>query len=136
MGRDRRRYPRVTLALGISVAALGRQWQAKTIDLSPYGVRIALPAGPATLPAGTIAELQLSLPDEQAPLVLGGRVVRTDPDGVAFNFVNLSARRFSRLKHLVDSLIERPSDGSASLDSKVRLVKDRRRSSRADWSWR
>lgn len=132
MGQDRRRYPRISVALGISVEALGRQWRGRTIDLSPYGVKIAWPAEGIEFPPGTTAGLRLSLPDGEAPLAFRGRVSRTDADGVAFNFVNPGARDFARLKDLIDSLLDPPSEPPACLEVSLRPIKDRRKGPRVD----
>ncbi len=132
MGRDRRRYPRVGVALDTSVEALGIQWQAKTVDLSPYGVKVGVPATWLNLPPGTRADLRLALPDGESPMALTAHVVRTDPDGVALNFVDLEAQRFARLKGLVDSLLQNCSGGPARFNASASPMKDRRRAARAD----
>lgn len=132
MGRDRRRYPRVGVALDISVEAASRRWDAKTVDLSPYGVKVALPANGIKLPHGTTIQLRLILPDGDAPLALTARVVRTDRDGIALCFENLGAGHFERLKAAVDSLLEHLSNGPARVEVSIRPVKERRKVSRAD----
>jgi hypothetical protein len=116
MGKDRRRYLRVGLELEVSLEASGIRWQGKTLDLSPYGVKVALPPHPVTLPPGTSVELRLALSGGDSPLSLTASVVRMDPDGIALNFLNQGALPFARLKDLVDS----------------RPLKDRRRAPRAD----
>ena len=105
MGQDRRRHPRVDVSLDISVEVLGTQWQAKTVDLSPCGVKVALPAHWATLPPGTSVDVRLALPDGESPLALTAHVVRIDLDGVALNFQDLEAGHFERLKGFVDSAL-------------------------------
>lgn len=132
MGRDRRRYPRVGVALDISVEAAGRQWDAKTVDLSPYGVKVALPAHGIKLPPGTTIQLRLILPDGDAPLALTARVVRTDRDGIALCFEHLEPGYFERLKAAVDSLLEHLSNGPARLEVSIRPVKERRKVPRTD----
>ena len=132
MGRDRRRYPRVGVGLDISVDAAGSQWQAKTVDLSPYGVKVALPANSLSLAPGTKVRLQLAIPDENPALSLTGSVVRSDPDGIALAFVNQGALYFARLKEFVDSLLEGLSNGPACFAVSVSGVKERRRSPRVD----
>ncbi len=113
MGRDRRRYPRVGVAMDVSVEAAGIQWQRKTVDLSPYGVKVAMPV---TLRPETGVKVRLSLPDGGSPLSLAGRVVRTDPDGLAICFVDLRALTFARLKEFVDALLVSLSKGPARPD--------------------
>lgn len=132
MGRDRRRYPRVGAALDISVEAAGRRWDGKTVDLSPYGVKVRLPDNGVTLPPGTTIQLRLVLPDGGSPLALTARVVRTDRSGIALCFENLEPGHFERLKTLVDSLLEHLSDGPARLELSVRPVKERRKGPRVD----
>ncbi len=121
MGQDRRRYPRVGLELDFTLEASGIQWKGKTVDLSPYGVKVALPANWGRLRPGTSVELGLALPDGGSPLTLTGWVVRTDEDSIALNFVHQRALPFARLKEFVDSLLR-----------SVTGVKDRRRSHRVD----
>lgn len=132
VGKDRRRYPRVGVQLEVSLEAFGIRWQGKTVDLSPYGVKVALPPTPVTLPVETSVELRLALSGGDSPLSLRASVVRVDPDGVALNFVNQGAVPFARLKDLVDSLLHDLSNSPARLDVSVRSLKDRRRAPRAD----
>lgn len=133
MGRDRRRYPRVGVALDISVEAAGRRWDAKTVDLSPYGVKVALPPnGGIKLPPGTTIQLRLLLPDGGSPLALTARVVRTDRDGIALCFEHLEAGYFERLKAAVDSLLGRLAEGPARLEVSVKPVRERRKVPRTD----
>ncbi len=132
MRRDRRRYPRVGAALHINVEAAGRRWDSKTVDLSPYGVKVALAANGIKLPPGTTIQLRLILPDGGSPLALTARVVRIDRDGIALCFENLEAGYFERLKAVVDSLLEHLADGPARLEVSVKPVKERRKVSRTD----
>ena len=119
MGKDRRRYPRVGLELDVSLETSGIRWQGKTVVLSPYGAKVALPPHPVTLPPGRSVEARLALPGEDSPLSLMAQVLRVDADGIALNFPNQGAPPFERLKDLVDSLLHTPP-------------KDRRRAPRAD----
>jgi len=132
MGRDRRRYARVGAAMDIRVEAAGRRWEAKTVDVSPYGVKVALPTNGVKLPSGTAIQLRLVLPEGDSPLALTARVVRTDRDGIALCFEDLDAGHFERLKALVDSLLEHLSEGPARLEVSLKPVKERRRVPRAD----
>jgi hypothetical protein len=133
MGRDRRRYPRVGVALDISVEAAGRRWDVKTVDLSPYGVKVAVPPnGGIKLPAGTTIQLRLVLPDEAPPLALTARVVRTDRDGIALCFEHLEAGYFERIKTVVDSLLGRLAEGPARLEVSVKPVRERRKVPRTE----
>ena len=128
MGRDRRRYPRVGVELSIAIEAAGSQWLGKTVDLSPYGVKVALPANSVSLPPGTRVELKLALPDQQSALSLTASVVRTEPYGISLNFIDLGAQHFARLKDVVDSLLQSRSSGPA----RVGALKDRRKSRRVE----
>jgi hypothetical protein len=132
MGRDRRRYPRVGVGLDITVDAAGGQWQAKTVDLSPHGVKIAMPATSSGLRPGTKVQLQLAVSDQKPALSLTASVVRSDPDGIALDFINPGALCFARLKEFVDSLLQGTSNGPACLGVSVSRLKDRRRSPRVD----
>ncbi len=62
MGRDRRRYPRVGVALSVAVQTGSRLWQGNTADLSPHGVKARLPGIAVTPPRGSSIQLRLALP--------------------------------------------------------------------------
>ena len=132
MGRDRRRYPRVGVTLDVIVDGAGAHWQGKTVDLSPYGVKITLPPSSVKLPPGASVQLRLALPDPHPPLSLTASVIRTDRDGVGLNFVELGSEHFEHLKNLVDSLIQTLSDGPARVGVSVKVLKERRRSERVE----
>lgn len=132
MGRDRRRYPRVGVALDAFVEVLGIHWQAKTVDVSPYGAKVALPTYPVELPRGLMAELRLALADGDPPLAIRARVVRTDPDGIVLNFVNLGGVSFARLKNLADSLLGSLPIDPARPGENAGVVKERRRARRIE----
>ncbi len=103
MGEDRRCYARACGALEVTLDVSGRKWQGKTVNLGPYGAKVALSGKSVPLAPGTIIGLRLTLPD--GDLSLAASVCRTDADGVALNFGNLEAREFQRLKNLVDALL-------------------------------
>lgn len=103
MGEDRRRYPRACRPLDVTVDASGRRRPGKTVNLSPYGAKVALSGPSVPLGSGVIIGLRLALPD--GDLSLGATVVRTDPDGVALNFGGVDPSQLKRLKDLVDSLL-------------------------------
>lgn len=132
MVRDRRRHPRAGITLDVVVDGAGAHWQGKTVDLSPYGVKITLPPSSVKLPPGTSVQLRLVLPDPDPPLSLTARVIRTDRDGVALNFVELGSEHFERLKNLVDSLLQNLSSGPARVGVSVRVLKERRKCARVD----
>jgi len=97
---DLRRYPRVRVAWKVIVEAPGhRSKMRKTIDVSPYGMKVRLET---PLPDGADARLSLSTPERRA-LQVNAIVWRTDPDGPVFVFVGLSQDLFAQLKLLIDS---------------------------------
>lgn len=118
--------------LDATVEAAGGRWQGKTLDLSPSGVKVALPANAAQLSRGAMLQLRIDLPDGDAPLSLTASVVRADRNGIALNFAELQDHHFRRLKAFVDFVLESPPTGPVCLQLSVRPVKDRRKTPRAD----
>lgn len=105
MKQERRRYHRTTVPLDITLETAGREWSTKTLNLSPYGVKVAgQPAGDPLRP-GTNVQLRLLPADEHAALLLEARVERTDHDGIALSFPGLRDETLRRLKALVDALL-------------------------------
>ncbi|MEK7363987.1 MAG: sigma 54-interacting transcriptional regulator [candidate division NC10 bacterium] len=102
MTQDRRRHPRAGVELDATVEARSSVWQGRTLNLSPYGAKIASPATSVTLPRGTSVTIRFPLPD-QDPLSLIANVERMDPDGMALSFNGLGDQNFQRLMALVDS---------------------------------
>jgi two-component system, NtrC family, response regulator AtoC len=88
--------------LDATVEAKNGMWQGKTLNLSPYGAKIASPPMSLTLPRGTSVKIRFPLPD-QDPLSLVGNVERTDDDGLALSFEDLGEEMFRRLKALGNS---------------------------------
>jgi len=88
--------------LDATVEATSSVWRGKTLNLSPYGAKIASPAMSVNLPRGTSVKIRFPLPD-QDPLSLIANVERMDPDGMALSFNGLGDQNFQRLKELVDS---------------------------------
>jgi hypothetical protein len=130
MGHDRRRYPRVGAALDLTlIEASGSGWQGKTVDLSPYTAKVTLPPNWPRLPLGTILQLRLAVPGLDLPLSLGARVVRTDPDGLVLDFVDLGAMQSLRLRQFADTFLQSLSSGTAPSGL---TRKDRRKSPRID----
>lgn len=107
MAHDRRRYPRATVRLAVTLEAESSQWHAKTLNLSPYGVKVASVVQVQPLRPGSSVQLRVALPDQDTPLALPASVVRTDPDGVALKFESPGDSEFRRVKDLVDSLLQR-----------------------------
>jgi hypothetical protein len=96
---DLRRHPRARASWRVAVTmGMGKAVQQQTIDVSPYGVKVKLDD---SVRPGTVALLRLNPPDRQ-PLELQSVVLRSDPDGPVFVFVNLADDDLRRLKALVD----------------------------------
>ncbi len=107
MARDRRRYARLDMALDVSVEAGSSQWQAQTIDLSPYGVKVAWPTESITLAPDAAVQLRLAPSNQHPPLSLPAHVQRMDPDGLALTFERLGSHDLQHLENLLESLRER-----------------------------
>jgi len=107
MTQDLRRYPRATVGLAVTLEAGSSQWHAETLDLSPYGMKVAWVAQSQILRPGSSVQLRIPLPDQDVPLSFPASVLRTDPDGVALKFESLGDSEFGRAKGLVDSLLQR-----------------------------
>lgn len=111
MGRDRRQYPRSTIGFDVTVEAAGQLWKGKTVDLSPYGVKVALSVKSVKLPLGTRVQVEFPAQDQDSSLSITGSVVRTDPDGIALRFDGLGAEQFRCFKDLVGTFLLREWQG-------------------------
>lgn len=107
MVKDRRRYPRASIGLDITLQAAGQLWEGKTIDLSPYGVKVTSLPTAIVLPPGDRVQVHFPSLDQDPPLSIDASVVRTDPDGLALRFDDLEDKQFQRLKHLVGTFVLR-----------------------------
>lgn len=105
MKQDRRQYPRLPLAVDVAIEASGHEWHATTVDLSPYGTKVASTSKSAPLAPGTTVQLRFALPDGDPPLSIAARVSETSPAGIGLSFVDLKEQETKRLKDLVDSLL-------------------------------
>ena len=105
--QDRRRYVRADAALDATVESPGSHWKGTTLQSSPYGVKVTLPASSVPLHTGTSVQVWLHPGGRNPSLCLLASVVRTDPDGLALRFSHLGAHDSRRLKDLVDSLLLR-----------------------------
>lgn len=102
---NRRRYARAQVALDVTLEdTTGRQWQGQSVDLSPFGMKL-LSARPLE-PGGT-ARLSFDPRDGNGRITVLALMVRKDPDGQAYAFINLTNGDFTRLKTLVDSRLPR-----------------------------
>ncbi|PYM33261.1 MAG: hypothetical protein DME17_18765 [Candidatus Rokuibacteriota bacterium] len=82
-----------------------------SVDLSPFGVRVR---SEASLAAGATVRLRFTPPDGPPPLTVRSVLARLDPDGQAFNFVNLTRDEFRRISAIVQTLAARLSAGRTS----------------------
>ncbi len=104
---NRRRHARVKVSLEVTLEdLLGGRWQGQSVDLSPFGVKVR---STASVPPGGTARLSFSPFDGDPLISVLSLMVRKDPDGQAFAFINLSSPDFSRLKNFVDSRLPRPA---------------------------
>ena len=95
-GRGNRRHlPRAAVMFPVRVLT-GWEWRA--LDLSPLGMKIA---PQAWLRPGARVRLILALPDGAPPLVVDAVLVRTEPDGDVFTFINVERATFQRLSEFV-----------------------------------
>ncbi len=98
---NRRRHPRAKVSLEVVVEdRKGRRWQGQSVDLSPFGVKLR---SKGTVQPGSTARLSFDPPGGDGPITVLALMVRTDPDGQAYTFVNLANADFARLKTFVDS---------------------------------
>jgi len=96
---ERRRSARARLAIPVTVVEhSGTTWPSVSIDLSIFGMKLR--PGLAARPAEH-ARLSFTPPDGGPGLELFAVLVREDPRGWAYRFVNLTAVQFGRLQSLV-----------------------------------
>ncbi len=103
---NQRRYPRVQVSLEVKVdRSAASESRSQSVDLSPFGLKLrsATEAEPG-------ATVRLSFrPSDVDPLIsVQSLLVRSDPDGQAFTFVNLTDPDFQRLRKFVDSRLPQP----------------------------
>ncbi len=102
---ERRRSARARLTMPVTVVEHGgATWQSASIDLSVFGMKLR--PGSAARPAEH-ARLSFTPPDGGPSLDLFAVLVRGDPRGWAYRFVNLTAWQFARLQRLVADLAVR-----------------------------
>ena len=107
MTETRPKYPRLGVALDVTVEAGGTQWRGRMINLSPDAVKIRWPGEPAQLKPGTDVRLRFALPDREFPFWLAASVAQTSPQSTVLWFVDPDDQQFRRLKDLLDSLLQR-----------------------------
>jgi CheY-like chemotaxis protein len=92
---ERRQTTRVRVTFPVRLTTYdGGEWDGWAFDLGPSGIRIR---SGASLPGGAVAKLAFAPPDGQDPMRVMALLVRTDAEGQAFRFVNLSSDEFERL---------------------------------------
>jgi PilZ domain-containing protein len=97
---DLRRHPRARVAWKIMIEMAGsRPRMRKTVDVSPFGVKVRLND---RLPNGTAARLCLATPDRR-PFAMNAIVKRSDVEGPVFVFIGVGEEEVMRLRSLVDS---------------------------------
>lgn len=92
---DDRRVARARVEFPIRVGAV---WDWRTIDLSPFGVKVA---SQGWLRPGAKVRVLLTLPDGLPPLGVDATFVRSDPDGDLFSFLKLEEAQFRRLQRFL-----------------------------------
>ncbi|PYN16799.1 MAG: hypothetical protein DME06_00575 [Candidatus Rokuibacteriota bacterium] len=109
---DRRRFARVPSVFAVRLTGYtGAEWLGTSVDLSPFGVRVR---SDASLAAGATVRLRFTPPDGPPSLTVRSVLARLDPDGQAFNFVNLTRAEFQRISAIVQALSNRPAAGRTS----------------------
>jgi hypothetical protein len=94
-----RKTARLAVELPVTITVTGAQpVQTKTVDLGRGGL---LAAAPYVAPAGAEATLDIEMPDDVPDVSARGRVVRTAPQGTAFEFLELDAAEADRLETIV-----------------------------------
>lgn len=107
MAETRLRFPRLGVALDVTVEAGGMESRGRILDLSRDAVKVRWLAGAAQLQPGANVRLQFALPDRAFPFWVTASVARTSPESAVLWFVDLEDQQFQRLKDLMDSLLHR-----------------------------
>jgi len=83
------------------IEASGTSWVGEGQALSPFGTKVS--GGHVDLHA--LVQLELDLPAEGPHLEIRALAVRSEPDGVAFAFVDLARAQFHLIRQAVDSVL-------------------------------
>ena len=109
---DRRRAARHPVTFPVrGTSYTGEEWDGTAVDIGPFGMKVR---APAPLEEGAVVKLQFTPPDGPPPMTLSAVLVRNEPDGHAFLFVNLTAAEFHRLSELSRML---SSEGASTAPS-------------------
>jgi CheY-like chemotaxis protein len=93
--RDRRQSARVRVTFPVRLIGYdGTESEGWAFDLSPTGIRIR---SGAALTTGTAVRLAFMPPDGRGPMSLVALLVRSNEEGHAFRFANLTAAELERL---------------------------------------
>ena len=104
MKPSRRAYPRCHVAFDVRVTeASGKSWLGEAEDLSPFGMRVRNGHGRRD----SVVRLDFDLPRGGPHVAMKALAVRTDPDGVAFAFVDVDRTEFCLVRQAVDDLLLR-----------------------------
>lgn len=96
------RPPRARVAVPVRVADYrGGEWTGQSVNLSAVGMKVA---SNARLTPTTAVRLTFTPPDGGAPFDVTALLVRNDPDGDAFYFVNVAPVAGDRLAAVVRRL--------------------------------
>ena len=79
----------------------GKVWIGEGHDLSPFGAMIR--DGHVRL--HTLVRLEVDLPDGGPPVAIKALAMRSEPDGVAFAFVDLARAQYHLVRQAVDGLL-------------------------------
>ncbi len=117
MSLGRRKYPRIEISFPVRLEdAAGRTWHGECLNLGPGGLKVKTDAN---LLPGRRVRLNFKLPDGEPGIAATSLILRKDPNGLAFSFVDLEPSAFQRLRRFVFSrLPQRPL--------KVLIVEDER----------
>lgn len=98
---DRRPARRVRTSLPVRMSHKQRTWSAICIELSASGMKARTDE---TIHRGLTPRLSFNLPDRGRPIDVLGLVVRVDPDGAAFWFLDLDPVDAARIDHVVKQM--------------------------------
>ena len=98
---DRRPARRVRTSLPVRMSHKQRTWSAICIELSASGMKARTDE---MIHRGLTPRLSFSLPDRGRPIDVLGLVVRVDPDGAAFWFLDLDPVDAARIDHVVTQM--------------------------------
>jgi CheY-like chemotaxis protein len=109
MIQESRRYIRLPFGGDVICSAGGRRFKVRSLDLAQGGIMLQ---GSCGLADGDIAELEFSIPGENQPLIVLGKVARkSGPHGMAMEFIDPEPSCQAALERFVSA---RTKDGKAA----------------------